>query len=61
MLTNSEIGKLIDDLMDARGKLLWLIDQKPINDEQREFIENGKELLKKVNQILNDLNVELPG
>ena len=61
MLTNSEIRKLIDVLMDARGKLLWLIGQEPINEKQKEFIEGAWELLKRVNQMLNDFNVGLPG
>lgn len=60
MLTNTEIKELVSALLDAREKLIWMIDQKPINDEQKKFIENGKELLKKVNQYLNDFDVELP-
>lgn len=60
MLTNLEIKELVLALLDSRKKLLWLIDQKPINDEQERFIENGRELLKRVNQMLEDFNIKLP-
>ncbi len=60
MLTNSEIKELTLALLDSRNKLLWLINQIPINAVQEKFIEDGKELLKKVNQYLEDFNYELP-
>jgi len=60
MLTNTEIKELINALLDCRTKLLWMISQDPINEEQAKFIENGKELLLKVNQALGDFNIKLP-
>jgi len=60
MLTNTEIKELVSALLDAREKLLWLISQDPINDEQRKLIEGGWELLRRTNQMLEDFNVELP-
>ncbi len=60
MLTNSEIKELTLALLDSRNKLLWIINQIPINTVQEKFIEDGKELLKKVNQHLEDFNYELP-
>jgi len=60
MLTNTEIKELIFSLLDCRTKLLWLVRQTPINDTQRKFIEGSKELLRQVNQALNDFSVELP-
>ncbi len=60
LLTNSETKELVSSLLDCRVKLLWLIEQKPVNDEQRRHIENGKELLKRTNQLLGDFHVEIP-
>jgi len=60
MLTDSEIKELILSLLDCREKLLWMLSQNPINEEQKEWIEKGKELLKQVNQGLEDFNVSLP-
>ena len=59
-LTNTEIKELINSLLDCRTKLLWLISQNPINDEQRKFIEGARELLKQANQGLENFSVELP-
>ena len=61
MLTNAEIKALIESLLDCRTKLLWMISQKPINEEQIKFIDNGKDLLLKVNQALEDFDIKLPG
>lgn len=60
ILTRSEIEEAVLVLFDCRAKLLWLVDQEPYNDVQREFIENGKALLEQTNQMLRDFNVELP-
>jgi len=60
MLTNTEIKELIFSLLDCRTKLLWLVSQTPINDEQRKFIEHSKELLIVANQFLEEFHVELP-
>jgi hypothetical protein len=60
MLTNSEIKKLIDALLDCREKLLWLTSQNPINAKQEELIENSKELLIRTNQFLEEFYVQLP-
>ena len=59
-LTNTEIKNLVSTLLDSRTRLLWLIGQKPANDEQKKCIEHGRDLLKEVNQRLEDFNVELP-
>jgi len=61
ILTKTEIKELVELLLDCRSKLLWMISQNPINEEQEKFIENGKELLLKVNKHLEDFNVTLPG
>jgi len=61
MLTNTEIKELVESLLDCRVKLIWMISQDPINEEQRNYIRNGKELLEKVNQALGEFNAELPG
>ncbi len=59
-MTNTEVKESILALLDSRKKLLWLIDQTPMNDEQRKHIEDGKELLRQTNQLLGDFNVEIP-
>jgi|GEM_PF-4719593 len=60
MLSDLEIKKLIQTLLDLRNKLLWLLKQTPINEEQRLWIEKGKENLKNVNKMLSEFNVKLP-
>ena len=60
MLTNTEIKNLVGALLDSRTRLLWLTGQEPANDEQKKCIEHGRELLKEVNQRLEDFNIELP-
>lgn len=60
MLSNDEIEGLAITLLDLRRKLLWLISQEPINNKQRECIEEGKGNLIKVNQFLRDFNIKLP-
>jgi hypothetical protein len=60
MITKTDIKDLTSQLLDCREKLLWLISQNPINDEQRKCIEHSKDLLIQVNQALEDFDVELP-
>ncbi len=60
MLSSNEIHRLIEDLLDQRTKLLWVLKQVPVNEEQRKWIELGKENLYKVNSLLGDFDVELP-
>jgi len=60
MLSELEIKRLINTLLDLRKKLVWLIEQNPINEEQREYIKKGRENLYKVNQMLEDFDVKLP-
>ena len=60
MLTNTEIKDLIFALLDCRKKLLWIISQKPINDIQRDFLEDARKILIKTNQMLEDFDVKLP-
>lgn len=59
-MTNIEIKESILALIDSRKKLLWLIDQNPINDEQKKFIEGAKELLKQANHLLDGFDFILP-
>ncbi len=59
MLTDAEVKKLIDTLLDCRGKLVWLIKQTPTNEEQRMCLKKGGENLLKVNRMLGDFNVRL--
>lgn len=60
MLTPTEIKELVTALLDCRKKLIWMISQNPINEEQRNHIEKGRELLKQTNLYLKDFSVELP-
>lgn len=60
MLTDSQIKRLVDDLLGARNKLLWLINKEPINDVQRDFINDGRKKLKQVNEYLRAFDVDLP-
>lgn len=60
MLSDSEINKLIDTLFNLRKDLLWVISQKPVNDEQKEWIEKGKKNLYDVNKLLEEFSVRLP-
>ncbi len=60
MMTDTEIKESILALIDSRKKLLWLIDQNPMNDEQRKHIEDGKELLKQANHLLVGFDFILP-
>lgn len=47
-------------LLDLKEKLLWILKQNPINEEQKNHIEKGKEELTKVNKWLGVLGVQLP-
>ena len=60
MLTDTEVSELIITLLDLRKKLLWIIKQVPINEEQRKCIETGKEDLLKINELLEDFGAKLP-
>lgn len=60
MLSDLETKKLIEVLLDLRKKLLWIIYQTPVNEEQRLWIEKGKKNLKDVNTLLGDFGVKLP-
>ena len=60
MLTKTEIKESVLALIDSRKKLIWLISQTPVNDEQRKHIEDGKELLKQANQLLDGFDFILP-
>lgn len=60
MLSSNEINKLIENLLAQRVKLLWVISQIPVNEEQKNWIKIGKENLYKVNSLLSDFDVEFP-
>lgn len=60
MLSKLEINNLIDELQNLRKQLLWLINQNPVNEIQKEYIKKGIENLRKVNSLLGDFGVKLP-
>jgi hypothetical protein len=57
MLAKKEIKDLTPQLIDYRKKLLHFLSQTPLF---LEFVENGRELLLQLDQILEDLKVKLP-
>ncbi len=59
-MTDTEVKESILALLDSRKKLLWLLEQNPMNDEQRKHIEDGKELLKQANRLLDGFDFILP-
>jgi hypothetical protein len=60
VLSKLEINNLIDELQNLRKQLLWLINQNPVNEIQKEYIKKGIENLRKVNSLLGDFGVKLP-
>lgn len=51
---------MVNKLLVLKKKLLWVMKQDPINEEQKEWIAKGKEELIKINQWLGILGVRLP-
>jgi hypothetical protein len=60
MLSEQETKELVKTLLDLRTKLLWIIKQTPENEIQKKCIEEGKEQLYEVNNMLSDFGVKLP-
>ncbi len=59
MLTREEEEEMIAKLLGLKQKLLWILKQNPVNEEQRNHISKGKEELIKINQWLGLLGVGL--
>lgn len=55
-----DVNKLIAKLLEQKQNLVWITEQKPINTEQETSIKKAEEWLIKVNQLLKELNYELP-
>lgn len=59
MITEVEERETITRLLNLKEKLLWVLKQNPVNEEQKNHIIKGKEELTKVNMWLGVLGVEL--
>lgn len=56
-----DLNNIIGLLFEQKGKLIWLLQQVPANEEQEKVIKEGEILLEKVNRLLTDFGYGLPG
>lgn len=60
MITEVEERETIIKLLNLKEKLLWVLKQNPVNEEQKNHIIKGKEELTKLNMWLGLLGVKFP-
>lgn len=56
----NEVNELINLLFEQKGKLIWIISQSPSDEEQREAIEEARDLLDRVNNLLEEFGYGVP-